>query len=339
MCLIIHNPKAKVVNETILNNALCLNPDGFGIFFHDTKEIIHTMSWEESWDLLLMGRPYTAHFRYATSGPVGKKTCHPFKIDDTFSLMMNGTIDRLVSKKEVDTVALCKILNGMSESKMLDVLATYACRFALLNTLSGKVTLVNNDLWSVRDGVHFSKANCFPSPTPSLYPTAAVYKTSYSAEQDIVDREWEEFCSYEKSIMDEDYDDIEPQPVSCSPNLVSVAVYGTLKKGHGNHRLLTNSYCLGEGFTSEPYPLVIDGLPYVIDRAGKGKRVCVEIYRVDSATLARLDSLEGHPEWYQRKQIQVQLYKGGTVSAWVYMIPDSKSQTHMNDTGIYHERF
>ena len=141
----------------------------------------------------------------------------------------------------------------------------------------------------------------------------------------------------------EEFDDIEPEPqpkpVSCSTSLHSVAVYGTLKKGHGNHRLLKDSYCLGEGFTSEPYPLVVDGLPYVIDRAGKGKRVCVEIYRVHLDTLARLDSLEGHPDWYQRKQIQVQLYKGGTVSAWVYMIPDDKSQTHMNDTGIYTDRY
>ena len=295
------------------------------------------MKWDETCGLLDTSRPYTAHFRYATSGPVGKKNCHPFTIDNTYSLMMNGTIDRLKSSKSVDTLELCKILNGMSESKMLDVLATYACRFALLNRSTGQVKLVNHDLWTIRDGVHYSKANCFPSERKPFQHTAP--KSSYSIEQDEIDREWEEWLAQEQ--IDDDvvdhYDDVQPAP--CTPNLVSVAVYGTLKKGHGNHRLLESSYCIGEGFTSDPYPLVIDNLPYVIDRKGKGKRVHVEIYRVDASTLDRLDGLEGHPDWYQRKSIQVQLYAGGTITAWVYMIPDTRSQTHMKDTGIYHDRY
>lgn len=337
MCLIIHNPKAKQISQEILDNALCLNPDGFGIFFHDTKEIIHTMSWDESYDLLETGRPFTAHFRYATSGPISEKNCHPFPIDDTFSLMMNGTIDRLVSKKSVDTVELCEILNGLSESKIVAILTTYACRFALLNRSNGQVTIINNDLWTVRDGIHYSKANCFPTPKTKGI-TAATYKTSYSVSEAEDDEQYESWESWGKYGWDEQDDWSAPITVEREPpsgKLVSVAVYGTLKSGHGNHRLLENSYCLGDAYTAAAYPLVIDGLPYVIDRVGVGKRVRVEVYRVTEATLARLDSLEGHPDWYQRKEIQVQLVKGGTVTAWVYMIPDSRSGTHMNDTGIY----
>jgi len=337
MCLIIHNPKAKRISHEILDNALYLNPDGFGIFFHDTKEIIHTMSWDESYDLLETGRPFTAHFRYATSGPVTEANCHPFPIDDTFSLMMNGTIDRLVSKVSVDTVELCKILNGLSEPKIVAILTTYACRFALLNRSNGQVTIINNDLWTIRDGVHYSKSNCFPIEKRGL--SAATYKTSYRAEETKID---EDYGSFDNEWYDEweqwDEDvlwDVEPVPKPKSGKLVSVAVYGTLKSGRGNHRLLEKSYCLGDAYTAAAYPLVIDGLPYLIDRMGVGKRVRVEVYRVDEATLARLDSLEGHPDWYQRKEIQVQLIKGGTVTAWVYMIPDSRSDTHMNDTGIY----
>jgi hypothetical protein len=167
MCLIIHNPKAKEIQYDILDNALYLNPDGFGIFYHDTGEIQHTMSSAKVDDLLDTKRPYTAHFRYATSGLIGAKQCHPFEIDGTYSLMMNGTIERLVSRKSVDTVELCKILNGLSEAKMLDVLRTYACRFTLLNRKTGDVAVVNKDLWHKRDGVLYSKANCFPVPTKS----------------------------------------------------------------------------------------------------------------------------------------------------------------------------
>jgi gamma-glutamylaminecyclotransferase len=333
MCLIIHNPKGKDISDEILDNAMYMNPDGFGIFFHDTKETIHTMKWDETYDLLNIGRPYTAHFRYATSGLIGKKSCHPFVIDDTFSLMMNGTIERLVSAKTVDTVALCKILKGMSERKMLDVLSTYACRFALINRVTGNVKIVNRDLWFVRDGVHYSKDTCFPTARKTPYHVTS--KSSYSLEQEEIDREWDEWLAMEQEYTDDWSVNHTPVRVVSKEVCTSVAVYGTLKEGCGNHRLLSTSQCLGSGYTSDPYPLVVDNLPYMIDRKGKGKRVSVEIYRVTDDTLARLDGLEGHPDWYQRKQIQVQLYKGGTVTAWVYMIPDSKSTTHMNDTGVY----
>jgi gamma-glutamylaminecyclotransferase len=338
MCLIIHNPKAKDVSWETISNAMSMNPDGFGIFFHDTKEIVRSMKWGEIEALLDTGRPYTAHFRYATSGPIKEANCHPFEIDDTFSIMMNGTIDRLVSTKTVDTVALCRILNGLSRDKMLEILATYPCRFALLNRSTGKVDIVNRDLWTIRDGVHYSKATCFPAEGKQA--TNRTPLTCYSQEEDEVDREWEEW----ESMLKEEQDSWLDTPPTRNPKpesgiLHSVAVYGTLKEGHGNHGLLRDSYYIGEGFTSEPYPLIVDGLPYLIDRKGKGKCVHVEVYRVDDATLAQLDRLEGHPDWYQRKQIQVQLYAGGTVTVWIYMIPDSKSKTHIKDTGVYVDCF
>jgi predicted glutamine amidotransferase len=73
-------------------------------------------------------RGYTCHFRYSTSGKVGKKQCHPFHIDDHYSLMMNGTIERLVSAKSVDTQELCKILAGLDEERILSILRTYSCK-------------------------------------------------------------------------------------------------------------------------------------------------------------------------------------------------------------------
>lgn len=335
MCLIIHNPKSKVISPEILENALCLNPDGFGIFYHDTMEIVHSMQWDECYDLLETKRPFTAHFRYATSGPISEKHCHPFPIDDTFSLMMNGTIDRLVSKKAVDTVVLCKILNGLSEEKMVAILATYPCRFALLNRSNGKVRIINSDLWVSKDGVQYSKANCFPSPTVKARASDLFASTTNE------DKYCDSWDSYLYDWEDEDNWDTTglPEPKPDSGKRVSVAVYGTLKSGRGNHRLLEESPLVGDGYTSEAFPLVIDGLPYVIDREGCGKRVRVEVYRVDEATLDRLDGLEGHPDWYKRREIQVRLNNGGTVTAWVYMIPDSKSKTHMNDTGVYHDCF
>lgn len=332
MCLIIHNPLAKDISFEIIDTALCTNPDGFGIFYHDTGEIKRTMDWNKPYDWIDSGRPYTCHFRYATSGPISKRNCHPFTIDDRYSLMMNGTIDRLKSTKSVDTRELCKILSGLSEDKILSILRTYACRFALLDKQDGRSIVVNQDLWTKHDGVLYSKANCLPDDKPkwtSKGYTSKKHEQQPFAYTDPWDSWNEDDISYynlqiDKPDKDEQLD------------LHTVAVYGTLKSGHGNHsRFLTESYCLGDGRTCDDYPLVVDGLPYLIDRKGDGHRVKVEVYRVDDDTLSRLDSLEGHPEWYERKKIRVNLDKGGTITAWVYMIPDTKSLTHMNDTGIY----
>lgn len=98
-----------------------------------------------------------------------------------------------------------------------------------------------------------------------------------------------------------------------------VAVYGTLKRGYGNHRAyLEDSKFMGKGKTKDKYPLLIDGLPYLVNRRGKGHNVEVELYKVDDDTLRRLDALEGHPNWYERKQIPIRLSGGVEVTAWIY---------------------
>ena len=42
------------------------------------------------------------------------------------------------------------------------------------------------------------------------------------------------------------------------------------------------------------------------------------MYRVNDDTLRRLDALEGHPHWYERKQIEVKLTTDTVVKPWVY---------------------
>lgn len=101
-----------------------------------------------------------------------------------------------------------------------------------------------------------------------------------------------------------------------------VAVYGTLKRGHGNHRAyLEDSKFVGRGKTKDKYPLIVDGLPYLVEKKGVGHNVEVEVFRVDDDTLRRLDALEGHPQWYRRKQVDIKLTTGAVVSAWIYFNP------------------
>jgi gamma-glutamylcyclotransferase (GGCT)/AIG2-like uncharacterized protein YtfP len=69
-----------------------------------------------------------------------------------------------------------------------------------------------------------------------------------------------------------------------------VFVYGTLKKGEGNHHLLENSECLGEGYVKGML-CNIHGLPALVEG---NNDVPGELYSVDGDTLERLDRLEGY---------------------------------------------
>jgi len=91
-----------------------------------------------------------------------------------------------------------------------------------------------------------------------------------------------------------------------------VFVYGTLKRGHGNHHWLLGAPFQGAAMLAGvvlhdlgPFPMAVPG-----DGLVRG-----EVYEVDGAGLARLDQLEGYPRLYERRQMT--LADGRMV--WVYL--------------------
>ncbi len=81
-----------------------------------------------------------------------------------------------------------------------------------------------------------------------------------------------------------------------------IFVYGTLLRGEPNHRLLAGAEFVGAAVTEPRFELVDLG-PFPAMCTGGETAVHGECYRVDAHTLARLDRLEGHPEYYQRVPI------------------------------------
>ena len=81
-----------------------------------------------------------------------------------------------------------------------------------------------------------------------------------------------------------------------------VAVYGTLRKGNGNYERLLSQYETLNTELSKPIFEMhsLGGFPALIEG---DKRVVIELYNVDDETFARLDRLEGYPNFYDRKQI------------------------------------
>jgi gamma-glutamylaminecyclotransferase len=99
-----------------------------------------------------------------------------------------------------------------------------------------------------------------------------------------------------------------------------VFVYGSLRKGFGNHRLLAvpgARLIMAKSRTEPGYELRDLGAFPGMVRGGAGA-VIGEVYEVDEATLAALDRLEGHPRFYTRSRIALRdLEAGAAVEAYL----------------------
>lgn len=148
----------------------------------------------------------------------------------------------------------------------------------------------------------------------------------------VVDSKMKTLAIYNKDEWHEDNGSMFSKANVLSDDVIenhTVAVYGTLKQGGGNDHRLTDSTYIGSGQTDNKYPMMIDGIPFVIDRPGDGHHVVVEVYQVSDKVLASLDSLEGHPDWYERRETKILLDSGLYETAMLYF---NDSAT---DTGIY----
>lgn len=107
-----------------------------------------------------------------------------------------------------------------------------------------------------------------------------------------------------------------------------VAVYGTLRAGFGNHTLLNGAVLVGQGRTVPEFTMLSAGFPVCLqgDTGAPKAPAVVEVYDLGAApdperVLNRLDTLEGHPDWYQRQPIEVVLDSGKKCTAWMYIMP------------------
>lgn len=111
--------------------------------------------------------------------------------------------------------------------------------------------------------------------------------------------------------------------------LFKVFVYGTLKVGFFNYNALslgTSTRLIGSAITAEPFPFLIltpFRIPFLLDAPGKGARVEGEILEVDVETLRQLDELEGHPDFYQRRFLDV-LLDSKPETVYSYLMPDHR---------------
>lgn len=100
-----------------------------------------------------------------------------------------------------------------------------------------------------------------------------------------------------------------------------VVVYGTLRDGHYNNRLLDTSTKLSMVKLNGKATMYSNGGFPILSFAETGNETEIvgELYEVpDQQAMARLDSLEGYPRWYNRTERQFTTAEGDTVTAWIY---------------------
>lgn len=88
-----------------------------------------------------------------------------------------------------------------------------------------------------------------------------------------------------------------------------VAVYGTLKRGYGNNRLLSSSEFVCDDLV-KGFLLNYSGSPgsFPVAMPDENSSIKVEVWNIgdDESTLRSLDSLEGVPYMYERHTVQTE---------------------------------
>ena len=372
MCIIIIKQKRNKISQQVLKNSARKNPHGLGIVWLDTFKVSYHGS--KDYKKLNTTRPFIAHFRYATIGKICKENTHPFKCGKKHNelLMMNGTISELGNKNMTDTQDLAIKLGKIERHVWKQKLAQYSLvRFVSINTRNRTFQIYNKHLWTHKDKVWYSKDNVFTTyKTPSYIsrwagnvgigttaPSEFVFENHNEFEDEFDWKNESNVCV--QCANDLMYDESELSEnkyycVSCDKsfskeqvmdftqfdtpkyegNKELVAVYGTLKRGFGNHRnFLQDQEFVGSGTTQDRYPLIVKGLPFLLNEKGKGHNVEVDVFNVDMPTLESLDALENHPTWYRRKEINI-LLNGSAKKCWIYF-----NITEQSKGEKYHKTF
>jgi len=110
--------------------------------------------------------------------------------------------------------------------------------------------------------------------------------------------------------------------------MIKLFIYGTLKNSYPNHHYLKNGLFLGNATTVSKYPMIYSGnFPCLYDKKDTGNIIQGECYEIDEKDLKRIDSLEGHPNFFERKEIEICL-NNETITVFCYFKNDVLLNEH-----------
>jgi gamma-glutamylcyclotransferase (GGCT)/AIG2-like uncharacterized protein YtfP len=289
MCWLVYKPAGIEMDMDKMDIAQTHNEDGYGVAWYEPGlykqkgllQVVKTMDYERFKEIVssLDDVDAVIHLRKTSRGTTQIENNHPFYIPNGV-MFHNGTIHGITCEGGCsDTKTLASILDNCVYEYIDDILPLIKQIVGdTLNKLvffedDGTVTIVNEELGVWEDEIWYSN---------TYHHKEKEYANNYTP--------WK-------------------QSSDIKSNKVRVFVYGTLKKGLGNHGLLSGSKFIGTAHTVSKWIMIGESLafPYVLRRDGQiGKQIKGEVYEVDSSTLKRLDQLEGVPTHYKRINVYVE---------------------------------
>lgn len=124
--------------------------------------------------------------------------------------------------------------------------------------------------------------------------------------------------------------------------LERVAVYGSLRQGHGNWRWLLNREPVETSTLSQFKMYSLGGFPGVLHSDSEEDQIVVEVYEADEKDMESLDRLEGYREHDPDTSMYVRERVEG-VDAWIYVwngreLPEEKHVASGDWTQYVEER-
>ena len=91
---------------------------------------------------------------------------------------------------------------------------------------------------------------------------------------------------------------------------LKICVYGSLRKGMGNHRIIEHATLLSKEIVALPFEMIDMGSYPGLIRSKDINDIEVEVYEVDLSTYQRVERLEGYPSFYSREPIETSVGAG-----------------------------
>lgn len=105
-----------------------------------------------------------------------------------------------------------------------------------------------------------------------------------------------------------------------------IAVYGSLRKGYGNHAILKDAELVSTEVVNIPFKMVsLGGFPGLVPDESN-HNITIEIYRVNETEYRRVERLEGYPHFYQKALINT---SQGELEVYVLNDPMYKNDNHV----------
>ena len=249
--------------------------------------------------------PVAIHLRYATRGAENLDNCHPFKVGDGY-MMHNGTINGFGTSTYTAKYSCADSCSNTSDTSDFAAMLS-KCKYEHITDIAPLIQHIIGS--SINRLVFLDSDGQFTIFNQSLGIT-------------------------ENGIWYSNDYHIKPEPKGHK-----VFVYGTLKRGYGNHRLLETAKFIGPATTIAKMVMIGKhaAFPYLLGYSYEfptmeGHRVKGEVYEVDDATLAMLDTLEGYPSHYDKDDIYVNLSVSNIVKCTAYIKANTSIYDMQNET-------